>query len=353
MKKIFFVVVQVICIGLVCNAFSASGGGGDGQAPEAVKQAQPDSHVSEATAKAKEGGENTIVARVNGVDIDLQSLLNMMNSERARFGRATLKPEQMKALREAALDRLIFDELAYQSAKASGIKADPTDIDHRIEELKVQYGGPEAFKETLKKAGVTEEDLRKQIARDMVLQRIYKREIDDKVGEAPEDRLKKEYEKEKGNFLVAEKGLVNDIIFFLDIDKEESLQKAGKILQELRADKNRDPKSLPLDGTFIVRELELSKLNEPQLYDEAKKLKVGEYSDIIKTKDSLQIIQLKEYEPARQYTFEEMRGFLADRFKKQAELKRAQEWERELKKNAKIEILDTGENEQSPAGSGK
>jgi parvulin-like peptidyl-prolyl isomerase len=328
---------------------------GSAGAPAAVQQPQSGSRVSRAepspTAEGDE--EKTIVARVNGAGISRQSLINMVISERGRLRSPSPTPEEKEALIKEALDRLIFEELAYQKAKAEGIKADPSEVDKRIADLKVQYGGADALKEKMEKEGVTEDELRAAIARNMVLQRIFKREIEDKVAAPSEDEIKKAYEKEKGNMFIAEKVVVNDIIFFLDLDKAESVQKAEKVLDKLRADKNTDPKSLPPDGTFIVREIELSRLKQPQLYEEAKKLKVGQYSGVIKTSDSIHIIQLKEYDPMREYTLEDMRGFLADRIRNQAVASRTREWEKELRKGAKIEILDTRNPEQKPAKDSK
>jgi parvulin-like peptidyl-prolyl isomerase len=347
MKKIFFAVVPALCIGLVCTAFAENGGQGGALTPPAVQEVQPESQASlnEPSGNVKEDEKKAAVARVNGVDISRDALDYIMLSEQAKQGRPVLSPEEGAKMRKDALDRLIFEELAYQKATAEGLKADPAEIDKRIADLKVQYGGADVLKKKLEEKGVTEEDLRAAIARGMVLQRIFKREIEDKVPAVTEDEIKKAYEKAKDAFPIAEKVLVNDMVFFLDPDKEESVQQVRTILRKLQDGSNTDPKSLPLDGTFIVQEIELSKLKEPQLYDEAKKLKVGEYSGVIKTSDSLHIIQLKEYSPVRQYTLDEMRGFLADRFRQESRLKITREWEEELKKGAKIEILDAGKDE--------
>jgi peptidyl-prolyl cis-trans isomerase C len=353
MKKFFVAVIPAICMGLACAAFA--GDGGEVRASAAVQQSQPDSGASRADSSRNqnEKEKKTIVARVNGVDINLQSLINMMISEKARLGRISPTPEEKEALVREAMDRLIFEELAYQKATAEGMKADPAEIDKRIADLRVQYGGPDVLEERMKENGVTEADLRSAIARNMVLQRIFKKEIDDKVAPPPEAEIKKAYEKDKSNMVVAEKVLVNDITFFLDLDKSESVAQAGKVLDRLRADKNIDPKSLTPDGSFIVREEELNRVKQPKLYEEAKKLKVGQYSGVIQTSDSLHIIQLKEYDPARAYTFEEMRGFLAGQIRNKAVEKRTREWEDELRKGAKIEILDTRNHEQKPAKDAK
>jgi parvulin-like peptidyl-prolyl isomerase len=95
-----------------------------------------------------------------------------------------------------------------------------------------------------------------------------------------------------------------------------------------------------LDGTFQVRTLTVIKDKHPDLYASARKMKVGQLSDVIKTPDSLHIIKLKEYEPERQYTLDEARGVIEGKFRVRAQDNRIREWEEELKRTATIEITE-------------
>jgi parvulin-like peptidyl-prolyl isomerase len=94
------------------------------------------------------------------------------------------------------------------------------------------------------------------------------------------------------------------------------------------------------DGTFTVQTRQIFKDKDPELYNEARKLKVGERSGVIQAGNAYHILQLDAYVPEKQLSFEEIKGPLKDRLKAERQVQRFQEWEGELKKDAKIEILD-------------
>ncbi len=106
-------------------------------------------------------------------------------------------------------------------------------------------------------------------------------------------------------------------------------------------EKDQNPWNLALDGTFIVRDYEINKDREPELYEEAKKIQRGDLSGVIRTPDSFHIIKLKEFSPEKRPTFEEAKGYLEGRLKVKAERKRLEEWKAELEKEATIEIIET------------
>jgi parvulin-like peptidyl-prolyl isomerase len=105
-------------------------------------------------------------------------------------------------------------------------------------------------------------------------------------------------------------------------------------------DKNRDFWQIPLDGTFDVRNYEPRREKDRELREAARKMKANEVSPVIKTSDGFHIIKLREYSPERQLTFEEVKVYLENKLRVPAQDKRLREWEQELRKDAKIEILN-------------
>ena len=75
----------------------------------------------------------------------------------------------------------------------------------------------------------------------------------------------------------------------------------------------------------------------------------AEVSGVISAPDSLHIIKLLEYAPERPLTYEEAGGAIERKLRAAAQQKRRQEWEQELKKDAKIELPDAS----GQLGSGK
>jgi parvulin-like peptidyl-prolyl isomerase len=279
--------------------------------------------------------KHIIVAKVNGVDIT-QHALDRMIDRMAALNRETASPISAEETRKKALDQLIFQELSFQEAERQGMSVKGAEIEsgitaivgHKTEDL-------EAF---LAKQNMTAEELRTGIKRRILLQRIYEREVTEKVN-ITDDDVRKEYERRKSEYVVPDKAAVNDVVFLLAMDDPASLKKANEVLAKINADEDKSPMTLVPDGTFIVRSHDLEKEREPELYDAARNLKDGELSGVIRTPDSLHIIQLVRFTPERQMTYEEVKGPLKDRLKTEAQRKRFRAWEQELRDRATIELL--------------
>ncbi|MBI5099475.1 MAG: SurA N-terminal domain-containing protein [Nitrospirae bacterium] len=289
------------------------------------------------------GHGKIVVALVNGVEITMESLEIMMKSLGTGKGPGTALPENIGAVKKEALNQLILQELAYQKAKSEGLTVEQEDIDKAIADMKRKLGDESKYREFLDKEGISEDELRQRIQKNLILKRIFTREILDKKA-IPEEELKKEYEQDKEIYTKPEKIVVVDVVFFLRIDDADSLKKAEEILEKIHADKEKNPWNLVLDGTFVVRDLEIKEGGqEKEIYGEAKKLKAGELSGVFPSSGTFHIIKLKEYAPFKQFTFEEVKSGVERKYRAQAQKKRLLEWEAELKKNAKIEIIETGD----------
>lgn len=304
---------------------------------EQVKTASP----GDKQQPAKAGGQDlkdVVAARVNGVAISLDAVVNMANRLNAQMAHAHSNGgPDIQAVQKEALDRVIIQELAYQRAMAAGIKVEQKDIDDAVVKIKAGMGGEEGYKKFLANEKMTGESFRADVARGLAMQRIHAREVVDKVS-VSEDQMKEEYDKEKSKFLQPERISLIDIVIFSDASDKDSGDKVKGILEKLKAGDN-DPLKLVPDSTFAVREYTTNKDTDKELIGAAKKLKVGEISGVIKARDSLHIIKLKEYVPEKQFAYAEVKGMIEAKLKSDAEMKRMNEWVAELKKNAKIEIL--------------
>ncbi len=305
-----------------------------------VEQSAPAEEMKEPTAEELENerikkqgleeAKKVVAAKVNDISITMHSVVMMMNRIGAREGM------DIEAVKKDAINRLIFQELIYQKAKAEGIKIEDNKIDNAVANFIENLGGEEALKKFLDINVLTKEDIKEDVRRGLMGEILYAREVLEKVS-VPEDALKEEYENIKDRLIFPEKAIITDV-YFLKANKE-SMKKAQSILKKIKADKNKDPWKLVLDGTFIVRDIETKKDKHAELFEAAKKLKKGQLSNIIKTPTSLHIIKLKEYTSEKQATLDEVRGWLENRLKAPYQQKRMQVWEEELKKDAKIEIM--------------
>lgn len=283
-----------------------------------------------------------VVAKVNGADITLYSLTRMMD-RMAAIDRKSPSPASAEETRKKALDMLIFQELSLQEAERQGMSVKMTEIESAITAL---VGHKTEDLETfLAKQNITIEELRSGIKRQILLQRIYSREVVEKIN-ITDDDVRKEYERRKSEFVVPAKVEVVDVLFLLALDDQASLKKADEVLAKINADKEKNPLNLVQDGTFIVRSLDIDQEKEPALYDAARKLTDGGLSGVIRTPDSLHIIQLTHYTPEKQTPYEEVKGPLKEKLRAEAQRERFQAWEHELRDRATIEQLPVPERPQ-------
>ena len=285
------------------------------------------------------GKEKIVVARVNGIEITMATVATMMNTLVTKQGHGTALPESMEEIRKDALNQLIFQELAYQKAKSDGMAVGRKESVDALVGMRQKPGGEEKFREFLEKGQITEEDLRNRIERSLTLKRVFTREVSNKVS-VSEEEIREEYEKEKERYVRPEKIAVTDVVFFLEAGETDSRKKAEEIMKRMHDDKEKNPWNLVSDGSFVVRDIEVNRSQGKELYEEAKKLKVGELSGVFAVAGNLHVIRLKEYSPHQQFTFEEVKSRIERKMRVGALKKRLAEWEAELKKDAKIEIME-------------
>lgn len=314
---------------------------------EAVKAAE--AKKAEEAMKAVEEAKQIIIAKVNGADINMFMLVRAMNRVAPKYVKKdeNATPEITKKIQQEALDRLIFEELAIQQAIKQGINPTPEDIEKVVAQVKENTGSEEAYKEYLDNAYLTEDTLRKLIERSQRFEMISAREIYGKV-KVDDKLIQDEYEKEKSKFVLPDNFVVEDVLFLQGSDEEATREKAGEVLESIRK-KNNDVWKVVQDGTFIVRKIKITKEKYPEIYKTMTDMKPGDLSGVIKDKDSFHIIKVIKNELSRQATLEEARPVLEPRFYVPAQDQRKEEWGRELRKDAKIEIM-TGEIEKHLKG---
>lgn len=285
-----------------------------------------------------EEAKKIAVAKVNGTEINLFMLTRAMNRVAPKYVKggeqATL--ETSRKIKGEALDRLIFEELAVQEAISQGVNTEPEAVDRVINEVRKNMGTEQAYKDYLEKSDLTEHGLKQLITRSQRIELITAKEVYGKV-QVDEKLLREEFEKEKAIYIIPEKIVVEDIWFIKGKDDATS-RHAGEILDLLRR-KNNDIGKLVPDGTFISRNIILKKEKYPDIYKVASKMNNGEVSGVIDEKDGFHIIKLSKKEALRQATFEDARPTIEPKFLYPAQEQRRQEWEKELRKKAKIEIL--------------
>jgi peptidyl-prolyl cis-trans isomerase C len=340
MRRLFFVLLALTIT--VSAGFSSSCSKKEpANEPSLKSPAAPPEHskIIDNIKKSAEESKKVIVAKINGSDITMNDLIRRMNMIAPRFIQPGQErtPELDEKVKKAALDQLIFEELAVQEAKSQGMKASPDEVEEVLERIKTNLGSEDNYRVYLVKMGLNEDELKNEIARGRLFEMITKNEIYDKV-QMNKDRVREIYEKEKGRFVKPAVLSVEDVFFTGSKDDPAAMEKAKSVLSTIKKNNN-NLSGLVQDEAYVVRKGIIDKNEYPNIYSAAYKLKAGEVSGVIKEDDGLHIVKVEQNEPARQMTPDEANLAIHRELMASEAGKRQQAWEKELRQKAKIEIL--------------
>jgi peptidyl-prolyl cis-trans isomerase C len=281
--------------------------------------------------------EDVIVAKVNGtaltqktLDTELDRLIPQITFHRS------VSPEKRKYYYGKALEEIIAKELMYQNALSREMIPDKAKVDTQIEKFKKRFKTEEAFKAALDKEGLTEDQLRATIAREMALQAVIGKTVSEpsQVGEA---ELKEYYEKNAAKFKQPETMRLR-LISTKDEKKARDIfgkLKDGDDFGELAYNMSEDDYRVKSGDIGYVHKGRML----PEIEAEASKLKTGELSDPFKADNKWYIIKVEDKKAEHQMSFQEVKRKL----KKELETERASElrkkWLDGLKAKSKIEVF--------------
>ncbi len=193
------ILLSVICMaGTSCTKQDAQTTAGPKAEVEKSAPMPGEDRRFEELEKGARESRKIVVAKVNGEDITLYSLVREMNKVAPKYIKPGEKstPAIDEKIRQEALDRLIFFELAVQEAVRQGIKVRPETVDAIIKNLKSQLGSDEAYQAYLKRLGLSDSDLRKKVEKSQRFELIIGQEIYNKI-HVDEKMLREEYRKNK------------------------------------------------------------------------------------------------------------------------------------------------------------
>jgi parvulin-like peptidyl-prolyl isomerase len=287
--------------------------------------------------------DDVVVAKVNGATFtkkDLEAEVDRLIPQ-ATFHR-NVSEEKRKLYYDKAIEALINRELQYQDAVAKGMEIDKEKVNAQMENIRKRFT-PEKYKAALEKEGMTEEKVRAQVEKEVLVQTMNeKKETEARISEKD---VKEYYEKNPSKFKQPDTIKLR-IITSTDEKKAQDILakiKAGEDFGDVAYKMSEDP--------YRVKGGDLGYMHKgmmiPEIEEAASKLKVGEVSDIIKVENAWFIIKLEDKKPEHMVAFEEIKVEL----KKELEKNRIQElkeaWITDLRAKAKIEVLLKAETESS------
>ena len=298
-----------------------------------------------------------VLVKVNG-DIITKTDLEQKQIAALRQKNPNLRPDNDAALKKALAEvtpEVIVDAvdelLIVQRGKELGYTMSNEQFDSIVENIKKEnkLEDDAAFQAALKGEGLTMVDLRRQLERTMIIQRVQQTEVMSKL-EVTDAELKMYYDSHKESFTTTPQLTLRELLVSVPASdrgvnvgledearaKAEDIRKrlvAGEPFARLAADLSDSPSKANGGLVGPVTRDVLA----PELQQAIDGLKAGDLTPVLRTTRGFQLIKIETMETATVKPFDEARGDIADRL---ANEKRRGEFSKFLEKLRSQAIID-------------
>jgi len=289
-----------------------------------------------------------VVARVDGAAISKAELLERANAMRAQMQQMGAPPPPASAdFYRAMVDQLIGSKLLIAEAKKRGMMPSDDEVAANVERLRAR--GPQELARQLAAQGITEAQLRADMAQNLAIQKLVTTEVAPAVKVSEEDarrfyqqnpeRMRRPAQVRVRHVLVAvPKGATAP-------QRQEGRQKAEALLARIKggedfakvaSESSDDPQSRGEGGLlpWLARSEHV-----PAFEAAAFALKPGETSGVVETPFGFHVMRLEDQRPAGSVTFEEARPQIEQWLSRQQARDLLDRKVAALRKAAKVEVL--------------
>ncbi len=295
----------------------------------------------------------TVVARIDGTDIKAWVVKDVAKiiMEQVKQQLGTIQPDMEKNLAQMALHKILKSELIYKEAVKEGISASDEEVENIIKNIKLNFPSEEKFQEFLKLAGCSEDELRKEERKKLVIDKYVKGNILSQIKVSEED-AREFYADNKERFKTEDLIKARFILFPLKEnaskdEKKEAREKAEEVLKlamkgedfgELakkhsgapNAEKGGDLGYFP-KGVMVAN------------FDKyAFSLEIGEVSEVFETQFGYNILKVEDRKAAGYMNFDDIKGSLVELLTKKKKDESIEKKVESIKNQANIEILMEG-----------
>lgn len=266
---------------------------------------------------------NDIAATVNDAMITKKQLNEELNRLLISPGsHGGISADKKEELRQLALEELVAKELAFQEAKKIGLKATQTEIKSSLDKIKKRYQTEKSFNEALTVEKITEADLKNQIERNLLLEKINQLEIENK-SKISDSEAKQHYDANKAKFVIPNSLRFWSIVIKIEPGKEvQAKEKIDKVFQLLK--EGRDFFSVAYkysEDDYRIMGGDYGWIHRGQLVPELEQTvfnaKVNEISEPMQTSFGWQVFKVGEVRPEKQMSFEEAKDKIKEGLHKQ------------------------------------
>jgi peptidyl-prolyl cis-trans isomerase C len=289
-----------------------------------------------------------MVAVVNGTIITQGEFDRVLGYELRRAAQSgqQIPGAQMAKVENSILDSLIVGELLFQESKKKGIQVKPETVTEQLMTVKQRFPSEAEFKKALEENNMTESKISADIKRDMAIQQLLDKEVDQKV-KITDEESKTFYDKNPQLFQQPERVKASHILIKVDEGaSEEKKAEARKKIEEIQQKVQNGEDFATLAKTYSEgpsgpKGGDLGSFGRGQMVkpfeDAAFSLKPNETSDIVETKFGYHLIKVVDKQPAKKIAYADAKDRINNRLKNQKLRTERQLYVDKLKKDAKIE----------------
>ena len=295
-----------------------------------------------------------VVAVVNDDVVSLYELNQLVKPFVEKI-RSSQYPEDVERqltfeVRQKVLQQLIDQKLTDQQMERLQISVSENEVDESIERLKEsRFFTDENLRAALEKDGLTYEDYRQQVKKQLLRVKLVNREVRSKIVITDED-IKAYYESHPSDYAGEKKYLLHNIYTRLpavasDQDRQLALGLMEAILQELE---NGKPfAALTVEYTGVTAMVESSKLGyfkldelSEQLQRAVGSMQAGTYTPILESDFGYQIVYLETIDEIGGKSLEEVSAEIYQKLYEEIVDQKYETWLQVLRERSHIKIIN-------------
>lgn len=290
------------------------------------------------------------MAVVNGVvitKVDFDRKLYQVKQHMLRRGQQ-ISDDRLAEIKTDVLETMINEELLFQESRNKGITVEPEAIATDLEKIKKGFATDADFKKLIAESGLTEAELKSDIERGHVINKLIDNDIMSLVV-IPDRDIRTFYDTHPNSFKKSEQVRASHILIKIDSKSEPTVKDIKKAkLQKIQ-------KRLKGGEDFAVLAKEFSecpsnikggdlgyfgrgKMVKP-FEDAAFALKTGEISDIVETRFGYHLIKIVDKKPESVMDYEEVKDNIGRYLKQEKTGKELKGYIEKLRKKAVIEKI--------------
>ncbi len=256
-----------------------------------------------------------VVARVGGEDIKREVIYRELNKAIKNYQAKgmSLSPDQLKTAAKKLIDDEIGRTLLLQRGKELGVLATPKMVENRLTEVKASFKSDSVFEHKLKNLGMTLDQYQDELRTDLVMDQVIKKEVESKIQISEQD-LNNYYEKNSNKFKTQDQTRASVILIKSPPnDSPERQRKVRKkmesILTQIKAGTEFNGLAIKFSQDSLKSKggdlgfFEKGKMFAP-FSERAFSMKVGQVSEIFKTKHGFHILKVTDKKPGVSRSFE-------------------------------------------------